>query len=83
MGTKNLSGKPDKILGGYLRWTGFPCCGNAITPHRIVVQKWAITIGKCVLLGSKIQPRDREVNFFGINIFPLGNLFIENGKKRR
>lgn len=83
MGIKNPSGKPDKILGGYLRWTGFPCWGNAITRRRLVIQKWAITTGRCVLLGSKIQPRDREVNLFGINILPLGNLFIENGKKRR
>ena len=43
MGIKNPSGKPDKILGGYLRWTGFPCWGNAITRRRLVIQKWAIT----------------------------------------
>ena len=56
---------------------------------------WLSLLGECyyspslsdteiqILLGSKIPPRDREVNLFGINIFPLGNLFIENGKKRR
>ena len=39
MGTGELSGKPDKMLGGYmyLRWTSIPSRRNSNTPSRFVV----------------------------------------------
>ena len=37
MGTSKLSGKPDAMLGGYLRWTSIPSIHN--TPSRFMLWK--------------------------------------------
>ena len=39
MGTSKLSGKPDEMLGGYLRWTSIPSKRSSNTPSRFMQQK--------------------------------------------
>ena len=40
MGTSKLSaGKPDEMLGGYLRWTSIPSRRSSNTPSRFMLKK--------------------------------------------
>ena len=39
MGTSKLAGKPDEMLGGYLRWTSIPSRRSSNTPSRFLLQK--------------------------------------------
>ena len=39
MGTGELSGKLDEMLGGYLRWTSIPSRGSSNTSSRFMLQK--------------------------------------------
>ena len=39
MGTSKLSGKPDEMLGGYLRWTSIPSRRSSNTPSRFMLRK--------------------------------------------
>ena len=40
MGTGELSGKPDEMLGGYLRWTSIPSRRSSNIPSRFMLQNW-------------------------------------------
>ena len=51
MGSGELSGGPDEMLGGYLRWTSIPSRGRSNTPSRFMLRKpgkapavWAIWV---------------------------------------
>ena len=37
--TRKLSGKPDKMLGGYLRWTSIPSRRSSNTPSHFMLRK--------------------------------------------
>ena len=39
MGTSKLAGKPDKMLGGYLRWTSIPSRRSSNTPNLFMLRK--------------------------------------------
>jgi len=39
MGTSELLGKPNKLLGSYLRWTSIPSRGSRNTPSPFMLQK--------------------------------------------
>ena len=39
MASSKLSGKPDEILGDYLRWTSIPSRRSSNTPSRFMLQK--------------------------------------------
>ena len=39
MGASELSGQPDKIAGGFLRWTSIPSRGSSHTPSRFMLWK--------------------------------------------
>ena len=39
VGTSILSGKPDEMLGGYLRWTSIPSRRSSNTPSRFMLRK--------------------------------------------
>ena len=48
MGTSKLSGKPDKMLGGYLRWICIPSRRSSNTPSRFHATETRIISGSFV-----------------------------------
>ena len=53
MGTRKLSGKPDEMLGGYMRWTSIPSkgCGNTPLESLHAKENWD-ELQRCGPLGS-------------------------------
>ena len=49
MGIGELSGKPNEMLGGNLRWTSIPCKRSSNTPSRLMLWKPGLApeVGSC------------------------------------